>query len=640
MGKFDILFSTLDIGNLHLRNRTVMAPMGTNLSHEDGTVSDRAIAYYVERAKGGAGLIITESSPTSKLSRHRAGCICAYEDSFLPGLRHLVASVHSNGSAIALQLIHAGRMMDSKLTGIPPQAPSPVPRWPGAPVPTELKIEEIQKIAADFGSEARRAKEAGFDAVEIHGAHGYLIHDFLSPRTNKRKDAYGGTSEKRLRFALEVIQKVREGVGPSYPIIFRLSAREYVEGGYELEEALDWCKELERAGVAIVHVTGGTNETPLAGVHVVSPMMFPLAYHAASAAAVKKVVKIPVIAVDRINNPAVAEQILREGQADLVAAGRAFLSDPHWPAKAARGEEDRIRQCVACNQCTWTLQQQQSVICFQNAAVGREEECQILPTKKAKRICVVGGGPGGLEAARVAKRRGHHVTLFEKTSNLGGQFLLAPIPPFKQELVKAVEWLIREVEQEGVEVKLNTEVKAETIQKEKPDAVIVATGALPLTPIPFSAPNVLTAWEVLAGKGTGKHVLILGGGQVGAETAEFLSNRGCQVTIVEMLHSLAEDAKGITRDLLLERLAASKVSIMLSTKVEEINDGKVIVSKNGKEQWLEAETIVLALGSRSNRDLIQALEGKVPELLSIGDCVEPRKAKEAIHEGFFAGLRI
>lgn len=640
MKKFNKLFSTFDIGHLHLRNRIVMAPLGNNLSNEDGTVSDRALAYYAERAKGGAGLIITESSPTSKFSRHRAKCICAYDDSFLPGLKRLVEVVHSYGTAIALQLIHAGRMVDSELTGTPPVAPSPVPRWPDAPVPKALEIEEIYEIIGDFGSEARRAKEAGFDAVEIHGAHGYLIHDFLSPRINKRKDAYGGTSEKRLRFAIEVVRRVREEVGPSYPIIFRLSAKEYVEGGYDLNESLDWCKELEREGVNVIHITGGTNETLLAGVHAVSPMMFPLAYHAASAEAVKRVVKIPVIAVGRINHPSVAEQILRKGQADLVSVGRAFLADPHWPAKAARGEEDRIRQCVACNQCVWTLYQQKSVICFQNAAVGREEECQILPAKKAKKVVVIGGGLAGLEAARVAKKRGHHVTLFEKTSRLGGQFLLASVPPFKQELMKAVEWLIREVEKEGVKVKLNTEVKVETIQREKPDAIIVATGASPLIPIEFSVPNVLTAWEVLAGKETGKEVLVLGGGMVGSETAEFLVNKGCRVTIVEMLDSLTIDMDGIIRALLLERLAESTVSIMLSSRVKEIRDGKVVIIKNGKDQLLSAETIVLALGSRSNRDLIQALDGKVQELMAIGDCVEPRRAKDAIHEGFFAGLHV
>jgi len=642
MGHFPTLFSSFDIRGLHLRNRTVMAPMGTNYSNEDGTVSDRAIAYYAERAKGGAGLVITESSPASPKAKHRARCICAYDDSFLPGLRRLVTAVHEHGSAIALQLIHAGRHADPKLTGIPIQAPSPIPRWPGGPIPKELEFEEIQEITVDFGSQALRAKEAGFDAVEIHGAHGYLVHLFLSPMTNHRKDQYGGSPENRGRLALDVLLQVRKAVGDSFPIIFRLSAEEFAEGGYPREEALDWAVELERAGASVMHVTGGTNETLRSTVHVIQPMVFPTAYLVPLADAVKKVVRIPVIAVGRLNTPEVADRVLSEGKADLVAAGRAFLSDPHWPAKAAKGEADRIRECMACNHCLWTLFQQKEVTCFQNAALGQEAEYQIHPAGKARKVFVVGGGPAGLEAARVARIRGHRVTLLEEKPSLGGQMLLASIPPHKQTLMRAVEWLTREVEREGVEVRLNTEGRAESILKEKPDAVIVSTGASPISPNAFSAfgSNVLTAWEVLAGRETGKKVLILGGGMVGAETAEFLSQKGCHVTVVEMLQELATDMEGTTRALLLERLSAAGISVMLSSKVEEVREGRVLVSREGENQWLEGETIILALGSKAKQDLAPALEGKIPQVLAIGDCVEPRKAKEAIHEGFLAGLRL
>jgi len=341
-----------------------------------------------------------------------------------------------------------------------------------------------------------------------------------------------------------------------------------------------------------------------------------------------------------LSTPNLAERVLREGKADLVAAGRPFLSDPYWPAKAARGEADRIRQCVACNQCVWTLYQQKDLICFQNAVTGREVEYQVRPADRTKKVVVVGGGPGGLEAARVARIRGHKVTLMEKSSLLGGQMVLASIPPKKQTLIEAVEWLRREVEIEGVEVKLNTKGTVESIEREKPDAVIVATGASPIFPSSFSGPNVLTAWEVLTGKGTGKKVLILGGGMVGVETAEFLSERGCQVTVVEMLGELATDMEGTTRALLLERLPNSGILVMLSTRVEEVREGRVLVTNDGKAEWLTAETIVLALGSRSDQDLLKDLEGRASELISVGDCVEPRKAKEAIHEGFLAGLRV
>lgn len=640
MANFGLIFSPFTVGGLRLKNRILMAAMGNNFSHPQGTVSDRAIAYYRERAKGGTGLIITEATPVSLAGRHRGRGLCAYDDSFLPGLRRLAASVHDHGSAIALQLHHAGRLADPDITGSPPLAPSPIPRAPGAPVPKELSQDEIQEIIIQLGQAARRAKEAGFDAVEIHGAHGYLIYQFLSPRTNKREDFYGGNPENRVRFALEVLRQVRKEVGNSFPVLFRLSAREFSENGYSLEESLDWAIELERAGASALHVSGGTTESLTGSAQVIPPMVFPEAYHVPLAAAIKKKVRIPVIAVGRLGTPAVAERVLDEGQADLIAAGRAFLCDPYWPLKAARGEKDRIRPCVACNHCLWRLFQQEELTCFQNALLGNEEKYRMDPVEKVKKVLIIGGGPGGLEAARVARKRGHQVTLLEKSPRLGGQMLLASIPPHKQTLSKAMDWLTREVDREGVEIKLNTEGNEENIAKENPDVVIVATGARPISPDSFSGPKVLTAWEVLGGKEVEKEALILGGGMVGMETAEFLSQKGCRVIVVEMTERLAADMEGTTRALLLERIALQKISSLLSTEVKDIRDGKVLVSHDGNERWLEAGTIILALGSRANNEILQALEGKVPQILPIGDCVKPRKAKEAIHEGFAAALQV
>jgi 2,4-dienoyl-CoA reductase-like NADH-dependent reductase (Old Yellow Enzyme family)/NADPH-dependent 2,4-dienoyl-CoA reductase/sulfur reductase-like enzyme len=640
MDSLGMVFSPFSIGNLRLKNRILMAAMGNNFSHPQGTVSDRAIAYYAERARGGAGLIITEASPVSLSGRHRGRGLCAYDDSFLPGLRHLADTVHAHGSAMALQLHHAGRLADPEISGGPPLAPSPIPRGPGWSSPKEMNLEEIQEVIHQFGSAARRAKEAGFDAVEVHGAHGYLIHQFLSPRTNRRKDAYGGNPEKRLRFALEVLQRVRHELGEVFPVLFRLSAKEFIENGYNLEEALDWAVELERAGSSALHVSGGTTESLLGSAYVIPPMVFPEAYHVPLAAAIKKKVRIPVIAVGRLSTPEVAERVVCEGQADLVAAGRAFLCDPHWPLKAAQGEKDRIRPCVACNHCVWRLFQQEALSCFQNALLGNEERYRVDLAEKAKKVVIIGGGPGGLEAARVARKRGHRVTLLEKNSRLGGQMLPASTPPHKQNLLKAVEWLTQEVKREGVDIRLNTEGHEEIIKGEKPDAVIVATGARPVIPDHFSAPNLLTAWDVFAGEETGNEVLILGGGMVGMETAEFLSQKGCRVTVVEMLEKLAGDMEGTTRALLLERLPNSKISVMLSTKVEQVRDRKVLVSSAGRERWLEAQTIVLALGSRANNEIVRVLAERVPQLFVIGDCVEPRRAKEAIHEGFSAALQI
>ena len=657
MDSLDLLFSPFSIGCLRLKNRILMAAMGNNFSHPQGPVSNRAITYYAERARGGAGMIITEASPVALRGRHRGRSLCAYDDSFLPGLIRLTQAVHTCGSAIALQLHHAGRLSDPEIIGNRPLAPSPLPRAPEFLIPQEMNLQDIRETIAQFGSAARRAKEAGFDAVEIHGAHGYLIHQFLSPRTNKREDAYGGNAEKRSLFALEVLRRVRREVGENFPVLFRLSAQEFVDGGYSLAEASSLAIELEKAGASALHVSGGTTESLLGAAHVVPPMVFPEAYHAPLAAALKKKLGIPVIAVGRLHTPQAAERVLQQGHADFVAAGRPFLCDPLWPLKAAQGEGDRIRPCVACNHCLWRIFQQEELSCFQNASLGKEEEFRVGPAGKGKKILIIGGGPGGLEAARVAGRRGHRVTLLEKSSRLGGQMLLSSIPPHKGNLQKALEWLTREVAREGVDIRVNTEGNEETIKQEEPDAVIVATGARPLIPDPFSAPNLLTAWEVLAGKETGKEVLILGGGMVGMETAEFLSRKGCRVTVVEMQEKLAADMEGTTRALLLERISKSPISVRLSAEVVEIRDGRVRVRNEGREAWLQAQTIVVALGSQANQEIGRTLQEKggagfqpaakieaglkpAPTVFIIGDCLQPRRAKEAIHEGFITALRI
>lgn len=638
---FQKIFTPFNLKKLNLRNRIVMAAMGNNFSYEDGTVSERAIAYYRERAKGGAGLIITEACAVDPKGRHRYHSLCAYDDLHLPGLRRLVESIHKEGAAIALQLHHAGALAIPEGKKGNPFPLSDMIRTYSSKLPNEMSLHEIQMVIAQFGKAARRAKESGFDAIEIHGGHGYLIHQFLSRRTNRRIDEYGGTSSKRLRFALEVLKSVREAVGDFFPIIFRISGKEFVEDGYSIEEVQDWAKELERNGVSAFHVSGGTNECLIGSVHVVPPMSLPEGYHVPLASSIKKVVNVPVIAVGRIHRSTLAEQILSEGHADLIATGRAFLSDPYWILKAKKGEEDRIRPCVSCNHCIWTLFQQKDLTCFQNASLGYERDCEIHPLQKPRRIVVIGGGLAGMEAARVARKCGHQVTLFEKESRLGGQALLASVPPHKKTLEKTVRWLAQELEIEGVDIRLNSEVNVKHIEEQKPDIVILATGARPISFYnSLTSNNILTAWQVLSGIETGKRVIVIGGGMVGVETAEFLTQKGCEVKIVEMRKELATDMEGTTRALLIERLKASTISIMLETRVEEIYDGKVLVTQGDQKEWLEGDTIVLAMGSVPNNSLLSDLKGRVPRLISVGDCVTPRRMKEAIHEGFWAGFRL
>ncbi|MFH1351598.1 MAG: FAD-dependent oxidoreductase [Pseudomonadota bacterium] len=659
MGRYDHLFSEYTIGDLTLRNRIVLASTGNNLSNRDGTVSDRATAYYSERAKGGAGLLITESSPVSLVARHRPESLCCYDEVFLPSIRRFTQAIRDCGSASCLQLHHSGKVIaktvevkDGKIVthkegteveGVLPLAPSAIPREPGAPIPREMTPEEIQEVIDQFGKTARLAKEGGFEAVEIHAAHGYLIQQFMSPRTNKRRDQYGGSTENRGRFALEILKRVRKEVGESFPVLVRLSVKEYIDGGYLLEEALDWAKEMELTGASAIDVTGGSTENLLSINHAIPPMSFPRAFHVSAAEAVKKVVSVPVIAVGRLDTPALAEEVLREGKADMVAFCRPFLVDPHWPAKAQRGEEDRIRPCIYCNFCLWTLFQQKAITCLQNATVGKEEECRIHPAEHPKKIFVIGGGPGGMEAARIAGMRGHKVTLFEKGPHLGGQLLLAQRYPNNETILKAISWLGREVKREGVEVKLNTEATLDVVRKEKPDAVIVATGALPISRFEYTGPDLFNAWEVLGGQETGKRVIVVGGGMVGMECAAHLHRKGCSVTVItsrDSMGKLALELEPFTQALYLEWLAKTDISVILAAQATEVRKGQVIFKKEGKEQTIEADTIVIAGGSRPNNDLLRAFEGEVPQILPIGDCVEPRRAKDAIHEGFLTALNL
>ena len=432
-------------------------------------------------------------------------------------------------------------------------------------------------------------------------------------------------------------------MGPSYPVLFRLSAREFIKDGYELEEALDWAVELKKAGVSIFDVSGGTNNTWMSSLFVIQPMFFPAAFHAPSAAAIREAVKAPVIAVGRMDSLPLMEKILAEGKADLIASGRQFLADPHWPIKAARGEEERIRPCVYCNYCIWTLFQQKDITCFQNAAVGQEKECRILNAEKGQKgFCDRRRTrrPGGCPRRGPA---GHRVTLWEKDSRLGGQMILASIPHRKNTLSRSIEWLTREIDQEGVEVRLNRKATLQTIRDENPDAVILAAGAKPVIRAACTDTRVVTAWEVLRGAKIGSPAVILGGGMVGIETAEFLCEKGHKVTVVTSrsgMESLATDMEGTTRALLLERLPTMNIRFVFSAKVLEVCGNQVHFTQDGQEQRLNVDTLIIAQGVESDRELFPALKEGGPELIVIGDCVEPRSAKEAIHEGFHAALKI
>jgi len=653
MNSFKLLFSPIRIGTMELKNRIVMPPMSNGYGAADGTVTEKMLDYYEARAKGGVGLVIVEATAVNDVRKHLPISPGLFDDKQIPSWRELAKAVHSHGAKLATQLMDAGPESLSFLSGVQPVGPSPVAGRTFRQVPRELSIEEIEGVINDFAEAARRGREAGLDAIEIHAAHGYaMVGSFLSPFFNKRTDVYGGSLEGRLKLLVEITKRIKAKAGRDFPIIVRISGDDRVPGGRTLQETQFIAPILVEAGVDAFEVSGGTIPTAFWG--VVPPSGTPLALNAPFAEAVKRVVSVPVICVGRINSPQLAEFILESGKADLVSMGRALMADPELPKKAAAGDLEDIAPCVADNfGCIGSAMSGRPVTCIVNPAMGREKEMAIVPAEKPKRVLVAGGGPAGLEAARVAALRGHQVTLFEKEHKLGGQVNLASIPPYMQEMSQLVKYLSCQVEKAGVNVWLGREVTPELVEEMKPDVVIVATGAVPLVPddIPgLDKERVVTAWDILAGKAatTARNVVILGGGLVGCETADFLAETGdnpvvgrTAVTIVEMLEGVALDMASEARHLLMQRLRDKGVKILTSAKVKEILDDGVLFIRSGQEESIHnVDTIVLALGARAVDHLSEKIRDKVAEVYVIGDAKEPRKVLEATAEGAEVGREI
>lgn len=636
------LFEPIRIGKLELKNRIVMPAMCSKLGTEFGAVSDRLIDYYVERAKGGVSLIIIENTcidwPAGKAG---TSPIRADDWKFVQGLHDLAEAVHPYGTKIATQLHHTGRQNSVMVSTEGQQlvAPSAIPCLPsGGDMPRALTMEEIEELVGKYVQGAIITRAAGFDALEIHGAHGYLITQFMSPYTNKRTDEYGGDFEGRMKFPLKIVEGIRAAVGPDFPIIFRLSADEYIEGGLTLEDNKLIAQKLESAGVDALSVSAGIYESPPWYSRIFPAMGMPVGCNVHLAEGIKRVVNIPVIVAGKLGNPVLAEEVLKEGKADLIAMGRPLLADPELPKKAAEGRLDDIRPCLYCNEaCAGNLSRMWRISCQVNAALGREKEYEIRPAEKAKRVLIIGGGPGGMEAARVAALRGHDVTLYEKEEKLGGQLLPASVPQFKQPIKDQVQYLENQIKKLGVKIELAREATPGLVKELKPEVVILATGATPLIPeIPGAqTENVATASDILLGKReAGEKVVIVGGGEVGSELAWFLAEKGKKVTIVEMLYGVAMDMNLFSRFYLLNKLAELGVEVLIATTAEEITDkGVVAVDMSGNRQVIEADTVALAVGFRSNNDLEEKLKGEVPELYTIGDCVKPGKILGAIHGG-------
>ncbi len=636
------LFSPMRIGKMEVSNRLVVPAMVMNFCNNDGTATEKYIAYHEAKAKGGWGLIITEDYAVDPRGKGFAGIPGLWNDDQIEGHSKLPERVHKYGSKIVAQIYHAGRQTNHFVIGAQPVAPSAIPCPANQEIPHELTKDEIRNIVEEFGDCALRAKKAGFDGVEVHGAHGYLIAQFMSPYSNKRTDEYGGSLLNRMRFPQEIISNIRAKAGNDFPILFRISGDEFVPGGRTIEDTKAIAVLLEQAGVNAIHVSAGVYGSMQ---FIIPPAAVRHGWIADFAAEVKKVVSIPVITVGRINDPMMAETIIASGKADFVAIGRGSLADPELPNKAAAGKFDEINYCIGCLQgCVGNLFRGNPGGCLVNPVTGRESEFILKPVDKKKKVFVAGGGPAGMEAARVAAQRGHEVHLYEKSDRLGGQYLIGAIPPNKGEVDMFLAWQQNQLKKYNVNVHFNTELTVQIVEKGAPDAVIVATGGEPIVPdIPGKdKPNVVDANDVLLGNvNVGHRVIVIGGGMVGSETADHLANHGKEVTIVEMLPEIAKDEEAAVRYFLMKDLQDNGVKIYVNAPVKKILDDGVISEIDGAEIKIgPADTIVMAIGAKSVNSLTKQLEGKVPQVLTVGDALKVRKALEAVEEGYRAGLAV
>ncbi len=643
MTRLENLFSPIKIGRVELKNRIVMLALTMGYNESDNTIGDRFINFYAERAKGGAGLILVPFTPVDIASPAQPGL---YHDRFLPGAHRLTDAIHTQGARIAAQLVIQYHWVVSEGSSSEVVGPSPVFNQMMRCTPKVLTIEEIHRIVEEYGKAARRAREVGFDAIELPIIGGYLLSRFLSPHSNKRQDEYGGSLENRMRLPLEIIEAIKQTTGEEYPVICRLNIEEFMEGGHTIEDSKKVAPVLEASGIKAINVYVGWHECPVPTVQ----MSVPRGAFVYCAEEIKKVVNIPVIAANRINDPILAEEILSQGKADLIGMARPLLADPEFPNKAREGRTDEIIPCIACSHCLaeiistykdWT--KLVSTFCIVNPRAGKEAECAIESAPISKKVFVVGSGPGGMETAIIAASRGHHVTLYEKGGKLGGQLLTASLPPHKEEINSLVRSLITRTQRAGVEVKLNTEVNLETIEQGKPDVVVLATGATTFIPdIPgVQGDNVVTAMEALnKQKEVGKAAIVIGGGTVGCETAEFLAQQGKKVSIVTRQRRVGNDIVATSRPFFLARLSKTGIRMETNAKVEQIVNNGVRISRNGVSDFLEGDTVVLARGFKANKELAEELKGKVAVLYSVGDCFEPRAIKEAIEEGFCVGMEI
>ncbi len=634
------LFQPISIGPMTVKNRFVMPPMANNLANTDGSLSEKSRAYYEARAKGGFGLITIEATvvdPTAKGGLRKS---CLFADSVIPSFAAVAKACHAYGAKVSVQLQHAGPEGNAKAAGAPLKSASAIPAACGRDIPLEITTKEIYDLIERYGDAALRAKKAGIDAVEVHCAHGYLLSSFLSLRTNKRVDEFGGSFENRLRIVKLIVENIRKKA-EGMAVLCRINCQDEMPGGLTVQDSAAIAAYLEEIGVDGLHVSRAVH---IKDEYMWAPTCIHGGFNADYVTEIKRAVQIPVMIVGRFTDPYYPELLVREGRADLIVYGRQSIADPELVNKIQEGRMEEVTPCIACLQgCVANMYQGKPITCLANPLIGREAE--LIPAEKPKKVAVIGGGVGGLMAARICALRGHQVELYEASGKLGGNMRLAAYPPGKGDIASMVRSFIVQCEKAGVQIHYHTKMTEEKLKDIQVDALILATGAQPLLPsIPgIQDAGVVTAGDVLEGKvACGRRVLIIGGGMVGCETADFLGELLHETTIVELKDTIGADMIAEHRKFVLRGLKEHHTQCVTGAKVTCFYEDGVDYTRQdgGKESLRGFDTVVLALGYQGYDPLSQAAKAVCSEVYVIGDAVHARRALEATKEAFDAAIQI
>jgi 2,4-dienoyl-CoA reductase-like NADH-dependent reductase (Old Yellow Enzyme family)/thioredoxin reductase len=649
MPEFTKLFEPGKMGKIELKNRIIFAPCGTHYSTHYGYISEQQLNYYAERAKGGTGLLIIEGASCRK--RGKPGRILVNDDKFIPGMAKLAKICHDNGAKVVMQMSSHQGSMDEVDSASPSGLPHPFAGW-STSIPKKTRmitVADLEELAVEYGEAARRIMEAGFDGVVIHGANGYLPCELLSRRFNKRTDAYGGDLKGRAKFLLDLARLTREKTSPDFAVLMRLMGSDRVskpgDEGWDKKDTVELCKLMEANGITAINITSGSQETPEWSC---PPYFMPNGCNVDITSAVKKAgVKMPIWVTGKIMTPALAEQILRDGDADYICIARGLIADPFWPIKAKEGRVEDITPCICDDRCLEDVMVDwQPMSCTVNPMVGKEQEfhAKMPRLTQKKKVLIVGGGPGGMQAAIIAAQRGHKVTIWEKGKELGGQLIIAAVPPDKEDLGNLLNYLRLQVTKAGVKVVLNKKATPAAIKAFAPDSVIVAVGSTPwVPPIPgINGKNVLNCRQVLSGeKEIGKNVVEIGAGHVGCETCFFMAEKKGAKVVMTFPEQAIEAKFWMFKKYFLDKLAKDNTKVYPHVQYKQITpEGVEIITEDGVTMFLKCDTVVLSTGSTPDANFGKSLRGKFMDYAEIGDCVKPRKIREALEEGIWAAVNL